>query len=106
VQYSVRHLIEKTYAALCMQIRKEGTGVSEVDYWNDQAVIGTDSRYFSPTEVETLLGGTTKAKQKLSRVPEIRLDQMITKVATADLAETKKHALLKKHGFNVNVRVE
>ena len=106
VQYTVRQFIEKTAEALDMQIRWEGVGVEEVGYWNDQAVIKIDPRYFRPTEVETLLGDPTKAKQKLGWVPEITLDQMIGEMAAADLAEAKKHALLKKHGFNVNVSVE
>jgi GDPmannose 4,6-dehydratase len=106
VQYTVRQFIEKTAAALGKQIRWEGTGIDEIGYWNDQAVIKIDPRYFRPTEVETLLGDPTKAKQKLGWVPEITLDQMIEEMAAADLAEAKKHALLKKHGFNVSVSVE
>ncbi len=106
VQYSVRQFIEKTAAALGMQMRWEGVGVNEVGYWNDQAVIKIDPRYFRPTEVETLLGDPTKAKQKLGWVPEITLDQMIEEMAAADLAEAKKHARLKKHGYDVNVSVE
>ena len=106
VQYSVRQFIEKTALALGMQLRWEGEGVNEVGYWRDQAVIKIDPRYFRPTEVETLLGDPTKAKQKLGWVPEITLDQMIEEMTAADLAEAKKHALLKKHGFDVNVCVE
>jgi GDPmannose 4,6-dehydratase len=106
VQYSVRQFINWTAGALGIQLRWEGTGVDEVGYWNDQAVIKIDPRYFRPTEVETLLGDPSKAKQKLGWVPEITLDQMIEEMAAADLAEAKKHALLKKHGFNINVSVE
>ena len=106
VQYSVRQFIEKTAAALGMQLRWEGAGVDEVGYWHDQAVIKIDPRYFRPTEVETLLGDPSKAKQKLGWIPEITLDQMIEEMAAADLAEAKKHALLKNHGYEVNVSVE
>ena len=123
VQYTVRQFIEKTAAALGMQMRWEGTGVNEVGYWTNPPeaiianearqsmhpeipVIRIDPRYFRPTEVETLLGDPSKAKQKLGWVPEITLDQMIEEMATADLAEAKKHALLKKHGYNVSVSVE
>jgi GDPmannose 4,6-dehydratase len=106
LQYSVRQFIEKTANAIGMQMRWEGEGVNEVGYWNDQAVIRIDPRYFRPTEVETLLGDPTKAKQKLGWAPEIELDQMIEEMATADLAEAEKHALLKKHGFRVNINVE
>ena len=106
VQYTVRQFIEKTAAALGMPMRWEGEGVNEVGYWRDQAVIKIDPRYFRPTEVETLLGDPSKAKQKLGWVPEVTLDQMIEEMAAADLAEAKKHALLKKHGFNVSVSFE
>ena len=88
------------------------TGVSEVGYaviagaTQEAAIIRIDPRYFRPTEVETLLGDPTKAKQKLGWMPEITLDQMITEMAATDLAEAKKHALLKQHGYNVNVSVE
>jgi GDPmannose 4,6-dehydratase len=106
VQYTVRQFIEKTATALGMQLRWEGEGVNEIGYWNDQAVIKIDPRYFRPTEVETLLGDPSKAKQQLGWVPEITLDQMIEEMAAADLAEAKKHALLKKHGYDVSVSVE
>jgi GDPmannose 4,6-dehydratase len=77
-----------------------------VGYWNDKAVIKIDPRYFRPTEVETLLGDPSKAKQKLDWVPDITLDQMIEEMVAADLAEAKKQALLKKHGYEVSLSVE
>lgn len=118
VQYSVRQFIEKTAAALGMQLQWEGTGVDEVGYWinrhsNDgvnmstrQPIIKIDTRYFRPTEVETLLGDPTKAKEKLGWVPEITLDEMVREMVEADLADAKKHALLKQHGYPIVVSVE
>jgi len=122
VQYSVRQFIEKTAAALGMQIGWEGNGVDEVGYWtNSQLVmagsdpqsmpseipaIRIDPRYFRPTEVETLLGDPSKAKEKLGWVPEITLDEMVSEMVTVDLAEAKKSALLKQHGYLVAVSVE
>ena len=106
VQYSVRQFIEKTAAALGMQIRWEGQGVMEVGYWDQKAIVRIDPRYFRPTEVETLLGDPTKAKEKLGWVPEISLDQMVTEMVQTDLAEAKKSALLKQHGYQVAVSVE
>jgi GDPmannose 4,6-dehydratase len=105
VQYTVRQFIEKTALALGMQLCWKGTGVNEIGYWNDQPIIRIDPHYFRPTEVETLLGDPTKAHQKLGWVPEINLDVMVKEMAAADLAEAKKHSLLKKHGFNVSVSV-
>jgi GDPmannose 4,6-dehydratase len=106
VQYTVRQFIEKTAHTLGMQIRWDGKGVDEVGYWNGQPIIRIDPKYFRPTEVETLLGDPTKAKQKLGWVPEITVDQMIAEMAATDLAEAKKYALLKKHGYDVSVSSE
>jgi len=106
VQYTVRQFIEKAAAALGKPIRWEGAGVDEVGYWGEQAVVRIDPRYFRPTEVETLLGDPSKAKAKLGWVPEITLDEMVLEMVASDLADAKKHALLKKHGYLVNVSVE
>ena len=123
VQYSVRQFIEKTAAALGMQLRWEGESVNEVGYWTNPPetviasaarqsmplevpIIRIDPRYFRPTEVETLLGDPTKAKEKLGWVPEITLDEMVQEMVAVDLADAKKHALLKQHGYSVNVSVE
>lgn len=106
VQYSVRQFIEKTATALGMQLRWEGQGVDEVGYWNDKPIIKIDPRYFRPTEVETLLGDPSKAKEKLGWVPEITLDEMVTEMVASDLADAKKHALLKQYGYSVSVGLE
>ena len=106
VQYSVRQFIEKAAISLGMTIRWDGEGVNEVGYWNDQTIIRIDPRYFRPTEVETLLGDPSKAKQKLGWAPSITLDQMIDEMVSSDLAAARKHALLKKHGYDISVSVE
>jgi GDPmannose 4,6-dehydratase len=106
VQYSVREFINWTAEALGMVLRWEGEGVNEVAYWNEKLVVRIDPRYFRPTEVETLLGDPTKAKQKLGWVPEITAQEMCAEMVAADLAQAKQHALLKANGYNVNVSVE
>ncbi len=65
-----------------------------------------DPRYFRPTEVDTLLGDPTKAREKLGWIPQITLDQLIAEMASHDLDEVRRHALLKHHGFYVSVRIE
>jgi GDPmannose 4,6-dehydratase len=115
VQYSVRQFIEWTATALGMQLRWAGTGVDEVAYCHSRddgnpcpldPIVRIDPRYFRPAEVETLLGDPTKAKQKLGWVPEITAQDMCTEMVISDLAQAKQHALLKHHGYNVNVSVE
>ena len=122
-QYSVRQFIEWTATELGMQLRWEGEGVNEVGYWlnpplpllgegrdgglpSEVPVVRIDPRYFRPTEVETLLGDPTKAKQKLGWVPEITAQEMCAEMVAHDLAQAKQHALLKQHGYSVNVSVE
>ena len=115
VQYSVRQFINWTAEALGMQLRWEGEGVNEVAYCHSREggnpcpkdpIVRIDPRYFRPTEVETLLGDPTKAKQKLGWVPEITAQEMCAEMVAADLAQAKQHALLKANGYNVNVSVE
>ena len=129
VQYSVRQFIEKAAAALDMSIRWEGEGVNEVGYWinptlviagakdviagsdpqsmpSEIPVVRIDPRYFRPTEVETLLGDPTKAKEKLGWVPLITLDEMVQEMVAEDLAQARKQSLLKQHGFDIAVSLE
>jgi GDPmannose 4,6-dehydratase len=118
VQYSVRQFIEWSAAELGITLRFEGEGVNEkaivakVEGDNAPAltagdvVMQIDPRYFRPTEVETLLGDPTKAKEKLGWVPEISVQEMCREMVLNDLSDAKQHALLKKHGYDINVSVE
>ena len=118
VQYSVRQFIEWSAAELGITLRFEGEGVNEkaivakVEGDNAPAlspgdvVMQIDSRYFRPTEVETLLGDPAKAKQKLGWVPEITVQEMCREMVLHDLSDAKQHALLKKHGYSVSVSSE
>jgi len=106
MQYSVRQFIEWTVAELGMEIRWEGFGVDEVGYIDGKATVRIDPRYFRPTEVETLLGDSAKAKQKLGWAPEITAKEMCVEMVAHDLAQARQHALLKLHGYHVNVSVE
>jgi GDPmannose 4,6-dehydratase len=101
VQYTVRQFINWTAEALGMELRWEGQGVNEMAYWNDKPIVRIDPRYFRPTEVETLLGDPTKAKEKLGWIPEITAQEMCKEMVAHDLEQAKQHALLKMHGHQV-----
>ena len=106
VQYSVRQFIEWSAAELGLTLRFEGSGVDEsavvAAIEGDRAprlkvgdvVVKIDPRYFRPTEVETLLGDPSKAKQKLGWVPEITVQEMCAEMVASDLDEAKRHAML------------
>jgi GDPmannose 4,6-dehydratase len=118
VQFSVRQFIEWSAAELGVTLKFEGQGVDETatvtSIIGDNApalkvgdvIVRIDPRYFRPTEVETLLGDPTKAKEKLGWVPEITVQEMCAEMVASDLAQAEQHALLKKHGYSVNVSVE
>jgi GDPmannose 4,6-dehydratase len=118
VQYSVRQFIVWTAQELGISLSFRGSGVDEqgivtaVDSQVSPAVkvgdvlVKVDPRYFRPTEVETLLGDPTKAKQKLGWVPEITVQEMCKEMVATDLAQARQHALLKTHGYDVTVSVE
>lgn len=59
-----------------------------------------DPRYFRPTEVETLLGDPSKAKNKLGWVPEITFEELVCEMMEHDLKLAKRDALVKEHGYH------
>ena len=110
-QYSVRNFIRWTAEALGIDVAFEGAGVDErvvvTAVMGDKApgigkgdvIVRVDSRYFRPTEVETLLGDPSKAKTDLGWQPEITAKDMCIEMVQKDLLEAKKFALLQKHGY-------
>ena len=60
-----------------------------------------DPRYFRPTEVETLLGDSSKAKEKLGWKPEISLDEMVAEMVREDLKIAERDELCKREGYTV-----
>ena len=103
VQYSVRDFVNYAYEHMGKSIRWEGAGVDEKGYDTEsgECVVAVDPRYFRPTEVETLLGDPSKAKQKLGWEPEITLQEMVKEMMEADLESAKRDALVKEHGYKV-----
>ena len=101
VQHTVREFINWSAEALGMQLQWTGQGLEEVAFWNGKPIVKIDPRYFRPTEVETLLGDPTKAKEKLGWVPDITALQMCKEMVAHDLEMAKQHSLLKMHGHKV-----
>ena len=117
-QYTVRQFIQWSAAELGVTLRFEGEGLNEkaivqsITGSNAKAlkvgdvVIKIDPRYFRPTEVETLLGDPSKAKNKLGWVPEITAQEICREMVAHDLSEAKQHVLLNANGFDVKVAIE
>jgi GDPmannose 4,6-dehydratase len=107
-QVSVRDFVVLAGARLGMKITWKGSGVDEVgiDSKTGHTLVRIDSRYFRPTEVESLLGDPTKARQKLGWSAEVTFEELVTEMIEADLEEAKRDALVAKEGFKVYSRHE
>ncbi|MDA3916049.1 MAG: GDP-mannose 4,6-dehydratase [Deltaproteobacteria bacterium] len=102
-QYSVRDFVTAAAKELNIDISWKGTGVDEKGYntKTDKVIVAVDSKYFRPTEVETLLGDSSKAKKKLGWTPEISFKELVSEMVEQDLMEAKKDHLCKTHGFEI-----
>jgi GDPmannose 4,6-dehydratase len=110
VQYSVRQFVEFSAKELGVTITFSGEGVDEVGtvtkVEGDKAkckvgdvIVRVDPRYFRPTEVETLLGDPTKAKEKLGWVPKTTLQELVREMVESDYNAARRDSLVKMAGF-------
>tara|TARA_R110001592_G_scaffold23980_11_gene93175 strand:- start:1888 stop:3027 length:1140 start_codon:yes stop_codon:yes gene_type:complete len=118
-QITVREFVTLSAKELGISLKFEGEGVEEkaiIEAIADEAlcpgisvgdvIVQVDPKYFRPAEVETLLGDPSNAKNKLGWVPEITVETMCAEMVQHDLQKAKQHALLKSHGYDVNVSLE
>lgn len=114
VQYSVRQFVEFAAKELGITLAFEGEGEAEVGKVvavapvNGQmlakckvgeVIVRVDPRYYRPTEVETLLGDPTKAREKLGWTPKISLQELVSEMVQSDYASAKRDSLVKLAGF-------
>ena len=101
VQYSVRDFIAAAAGELGMTITWKGEGVDEKGYdQNGRCIVAVDPRYFRPTEVETLLGDASKARNKLGWVPRTTFAQLVAEMVREDLKAAERDELVKQHGYD------
>ncbi len=102
-QYSVRDFVVQAGALLDMMIEWRGEGVGEVgiDTVTGRKLVHVDPRYFRPTEVETLLGDASKAREKLGWTAEVTFPELVAEMVESDLDAAKRDALVAKEGYKV-----
>ena len=117
-QYSVREFIQWSAAALGIELEFKGNGLEEVgvvaaikgelvpEVKVGQAIVKIDSRYFRPSEVETLLGDPSKAKNLLGWEPQITAKEMCVEMVEEDYRAARRTVLLKKHGLDMPLSQE
>jgi len=101
LQHSVREFVELSAHLLGMDICWEGIGITEKGYQKDtgQCIIQVDPRYFRPTEVETLLGDASKARQVLGWSPQISFEQLVAEMVAEDLKLAEQDHFCQSKGF-------
>jgi GDPmannose 4,6-dehydratase len=103
LQYSVRTFVEHAAGLLDLRIEWRGTGVDEqaVDVKTGKPIVRIDPRYFRPTEVDTLLGDSSKARRELGWQPSVGFDELVREMVMADLRLAERDALVAREGFSV-----
>ncbi len=100
VQFSVRDFVNAAAEALEMRLTWEGAGLDEVGKdAAGKAIVRVDPRYFRPTEVETLLGDPTRAREELGWVPKISFKEMVAEMVHEDLKGARRDDLVKRSGY-------
>ena len=88
-QHSVRDFINLASKNLDMKIEWRGKKSKEIGYCNGEENVKVDPRYYRPTEVETLLGDASKAKEKLNWSPKISFEELVKEMIGHDLKIAK-----------------
>ncbi|GAB6050850.1 GDP-mannose 4,6-dehydratase [Hydrogenophilus islandicus] len=105
-QYSVRDFVNAAAQELGMKICWEGKGIEEKGFLEPctlpletrRPIVAVDPRYFRPTEVETLLGDASKARQKLGWQPRTSFQALVKEMVASDLKAAERERLMKTHG--------
>jgi GDPmannose 4,6-dehydratase len=102
-QFSVRDFVVAAGSLLDLRIEWQGEGVDEVgiDAASGRRLVLVDPRYFRPTEVETLLGDATKARQKLGWTAEVTFPELVAEMVESDMEVAKRDALVAKEGYKI-----
>lgn len=93
-QHSVREFTERAFHEVGIDLRWEGEGVEErgIDIATGRVLVEVDPKYFRPTEVETLLGDPTKAKELLGWNPsKTTFEELVRIMVRHDVAYVQSH---------------
>jgi len=107
-QCSVRDFVNLAFAEIGVDIRWQGQGINEkgIDKKTNKTMIEIDAQYFRPTEVDTLLGDPTKAREKLGWVAKTSLQELVAEMVREDLKDAERDDLCRREGYPVLTRHE
>ena len=104
-QYSVRDFVNIAANELGFNINWSGNGVDERGLVDGKIIVKVDKNYFRPTEVETLLGDASKAKEKLGWKPKISFKDLVSEMVREDLKLAKSDQLMMKSGYKSKINL-
>jgi GDPmannose 4,6-dehydratase len=109
VQHSVREFVTRAALELGIALEWKGSGADEVGVVANapadsavkpgQRVVAIDPRYFRPSEVDTLLGDPSKARDKLGWSPKVTFAELVAEMMREDLKAARRDALIRSAGF-------
>ncbi len=122
----VRDFVKMAFARIGVNLRFKGEGLEEVGIIdtidNDiffskvgispdslsigQTIVEVEPYYFRPTEVELLIGDSTKAREKLGWKPKYDLESLVNEMVDHDMRLIKQDTYLKKGGFHISPQME
>ncbi len=106
-QHSVREFVVATAKELGLQVSWKGRGRDERGYdQKGRCIVAVDPDYFRPTDVESLVGDASRARQKLGWKPQVRFPELVAEMVREDLKEAERDQLVKRHGFETDRRHE
>lgn len=107
-QHSVREFVELAAKEISIDIQWEGYDANEKGYdvATGKCIVEVDPRYFRPTEVDSLLGDATKAREKLGWVPQTSFHSLVAEMMSEDMSQAKCDDLKRQHGFKTANRHE
>lgn len=107
VQHSVREFLVAAAEELGMEIHWSGRGIEEQGQdKNGKIIVRVDPRYFRPTEVESLIGDASKAREKLGWQHKIPFKEIVAEMVREDLKTAERDELIKLHGYSAKAYFE
>ena len=101
IQHSVRDFVNAAAAELGLSLNWSGRGTEETGAdQRGKVIVRVDPRYFRPTEVDTLLGDSTKAREKLRWTPRTSFNDLVVEMIREDLKSAERDELVRKHGYS------
>ena len=100
--HTVREFIETAFSQINEVIEWKGTGVNEIGYSKDtkKELIEVDKRYFRPTEVNYLMGDSSKAKKILGWEAKIKFEELVKEMVKEDLKTVELEQETRRFGID------